>query len=131
MAQVTDNSEVSPSLDRHDADDTGEGHALQDLEHSPTPRNNAESTSTTTTTVMDDLPHLHTPHANRLFILIFGLLMATLDLCILPIVYYYALNYGTRLSLQDSRPSLIRMIRLAVIAEIGQFSPSSLVSMVC
>ncbi|KAM3074665.1 hypothetical protein ACMFMG_008093 [Clarireedia jacksonii] len=50
----------------------------------------------------DPLPPLHTPHRRRQTIMWVGLVLITLDLCCLPITYYYALNFGTRLPLQDS-----------------------------
>lgn len=52
--------------------------------------------------VAEPLPPLHTPHRRRITKLTIGLLLCTLDLCALPITYYYALKFGTNLSLQDS-----------------------------
>jgi len=49
----------------------------------------------------EPLPALHTPHRKRKIKLLAGVILATLDLACLPIVYYYALNFGTSLSLQD------------------------------
>ncbi|KAF4636346.1 hypothetical protein G7Y89_g1735 [Cudoniella acicularis] len=51
--------------------------------------------------VIEPLPELHTPHRKRRLILWVGVVLATLDLCCLPITYYYALKFGTHLSLQD------------------------------
>jgi len=50
--------------------------------------------------MVEQLPELHTPHSRRL-ILVIGVILAVLDLCCLPITYYYALNFDTNLSLQD------------------------------
>ena len=50
----------------------------------------------------DEPPPLQTPHPKRKITLWVGVFVATMDLCVLPIVYYYALRYGTSLSLQDS-----------------------------
>jgi len=47
------------------------------------------------------LAPLHTPHRRRKFILFAGVTLVTLDLCALPITYYYALKFGTNLKLQD------------------------------
>ena len=54
--------------------------------------------------IIEALPALHTPHQMRTVILIVGVFLATLDLCCLPITYYYALKFGTSLKLQDSMP---------------------------
>ncbi|KAF8864933.1 hypothetical protein BDZ45DRAFT_736569 [Acephala macrosclerotiorum] len=51
--------------------------------------------------MVEPLPELHTPHRRRKLILIIGVILAILDLCCLPITYYYALNFDTNLSLQD------------------------------
>ncbi|RDW91253.1 hypothetical protein BP5796_02418 [Coleophoma crateriformis] len=56
--------------------------------------------SHTTSRVNEPLPPLHTPHRKRITKLTIGLLLCTLDLCVLPMVYYYAFKYGTNLSLQ-------------------------------
>lgn len=48
------------------------------------------------------LAPLHTPHRRRKVVLFIGLTLLTLDLCALPITYYYALKFGTNLKLQDS-----------------------------
>lgn len=53
----------------------------------------------------EPLPPLHTPHRRRKTILWIGLILVTLDLACLPITYYYALNFGTKMELQDSRNS--------------------------
>jgi hypothetical protein len=47
------------------------------------------------------LESLHRPHKWRKTILIVGLVGAVLDLCCLPITYYYALKFDTGLSLQE------------------------------
>jgi len=47
------------------------------------------------------LAPLHIPHRRRRIIQVCGLLLVTLDLCVLPITYYYALKFGTSLKLQD------------------------------
>ncbi|PQE26348.1 metal ion binding protein [Rutstroemia sp. NJR-2017a BBW] len=49
----------------------------------------------------EPLPPLHTPHRRRQTIMWVGLILITLDLCCLPITYYYALNFGTSLPLQE------------------------------
>ncbi len=51
--------------------------------------------------IVEPLPQLHTPHRKRRLILITGVVLATLDLCCLPITYYYALKFDTSLSLQE------------------------------
>jgi len=48
------------------------------------------------------LARLQRPHRRRKLILTIGVSLITLDLCVLPIVYYYALKFGTNLSVQDS-----------------------------
>lgn len=75
-------------------------------ERAPSPHNN-ESTENN-----EHLPHarpssvltlesLHRPHKWRTTILIVGLVGAVLDLCCLPITYYYALKFDTGLTLQE------------------------------
>ncbi len=51
----------------------------------------------------EPLPVLHTPHRKRKLKLLIGVIFVTLDLACLPIVYYYALYFGTSLSLQDGK----------------------------
>jgi len=53
--------------------------------------------------VMTDsgLPRLQRPHKRRKLLLLIGVTLITLDLCVLPIVYFYALRFGTNLNLQD------------------------------
>lgn len=66
---------------------------------------NASSTEATAVGHADidmDLPTLNTPRRRRKFWTVVGIIIITLDLCYLPIVYYYALKYGTDLSLQTS-----------------------------
>lgn len=59
--------------------------------------------------MLEPLPALHTPHRKRKTILIAGLILATLDLCCLPITYYYALKFGTNLKLQNGIPRIIQV----------------------
>jgi hypothetical protein len=65
---------------------------------------------------IEALPALHTPHRRRKTILIAGVVLSTLDLCCLPITYYYALKFGTSLKLQDgtAHVSLPKDIRLII-----------------
>lgn len=51
--------------------------------------------------MLEPLPALRRPHRKRKAILVGGLILATLDLCCLPITYYYALKFDTNLKLQD------------------------------
>ncbi|KAI9643226.1 hypothetical protein NHQ30_007842 [Ciborinia camelliae] len=51
--------------------------------------------------IREPLPPLHTPHRRRQMKLWIGLTLITLDLACLPITYYYALNFGTNMRLQD------------------------------
>jgi len=53
------------------------------------------------TSMSEPLPELHTPHRRRRLILAAGVVLALLDLCCLPITYYYALKFDTNLSVQD------------------------------
>lgn len=53
--------------------------------------------------MIEALPELHTPHRRRKLVLVIGVILAILDLCCLPITYYYALNFDTNLSLQDGK----------------------------
>jgi hypothetical protein len=46
------------------------------------------------------LPSLPPPTRNRKILLVIGLVLASLDLCILPITYFYSLTFGTKLSRQ-------------------------------
>lgn len=57
--------------------------------------------SQTTSMVVEPLQDLHTPHKRRRLILVIGVIGATMDLCCLPITYFYAFKFGTSLSLQD------------------------------
>jgi hypothetical protein len=50
----------------------------------------------------EPLPDLHLSHRKRNIKLLIGLVLAILDLCCLPITYFYALNFDTNLNLQDS-----------------------------
>lgn len=78
---------------------------LQPLEPSThnlqTPSEN--SSPSQTFGIREPLPPLHTPHRRRKTILWVGLILVTLDLACLPITYYYALNFGTKMKLQDSK----------------------------
>jgi hypothetical protein len=46
------------------------------------------------------LPSLPPPTRNRKILLVIGLVLASLDLCIMPITYFYSLTFGTKLSRQ-------------------------------
>jgi hypothetical protein len=70
-------------------------------EDSDRPIQDAASQPSQTMSLADPLPSLHTPHRKRKTIVLIGVVLATLDLCCLPITYYYALNFGTSLNLQD------------------------------
>jgi len=50
----------------------------------------------------EGLPYLHTPYHRRRLKLLAGVVLVVLDLCCLPIKYYYALKFDTNCSLQDS-----------------------------
>lgn len=47
-------------------------------------------------------PLLMNPHRSKFWFRI-GVIAAIFDLCVMPVVYFYAFTYGTRLSMQDSR----------------------------
>lgn len=47
----------------------------------------------------EGLPDLHTPHHKRRLKLLAGVVLVVLDLCCLPITYYYDLKFDTNLSL--------------------------------
>lgn len=68
--------------------------------------NGSEHGTSQTTSVFEPLPQLHTPHKKRRTILWAGVALAVLDLCCLPITYFYALKFGTSLSLQEGNGSL-------------------------
>jgi hypothetical protein len=70
-------------------------HELHDSEHTRQGTNRAEVDLT-------GLPRLHLPHRKRKTILVAGIVLAVMDLCCLPITYYYALKFDTTLNLQDS-----------------------------
>ncbi len=53
---------------------------------------------------LGELPPLHTPHRRRLIYCWIGITVLNLDLCYMPITYYYALHFGTSLKMQDSTP---------------------------
>lgn len=61
--------------------------------------------------IIEPLPALHTPHRKRKTILLAGVILATLDLCCLPITYFYALHFDTSLNLQDG------MVHVSQISE--------------
>ncbi len=63
--------------------------------------NGSENGTSQTMSTFEPLPELHTPHKKRKTILWLGVVLAVLDLCCLPITYYYALNFDTNLKLQD------------------------------
>jgi len=69
-------------------------HELHESEHTVQGTNRAEVNLT-------GLPRLHLPHRKRKTILAAGIILAILDLCCLPITYYYALKFDTTLNLQD------------------------------
>ncbi|KII93309.1 hypothetical protein PLICRDRAFT_102084 [Plicaturopsis crispa FD-325 SS-3] len=46
-------------------------------------------------------PPLHTPHNSRKKVFAAALVLVLLDLCILPLTYYYALKFASDLTLQD------------------------------
>jgi hypothetical protein len=55
-------------------------------------------------TTLDDLPPpIPEPTRARKILLYIGLGIAVLDLCIMPIVYYYSLTFGTNLKEQSGR----------------------------
>jgi hypothetical protein len=55
-------------------------------------------------TTLDDLPPpIPEPTRTRKILLYIGLGIAVLDLCIMPIVYYYSLTFGTSLKEQSGR----------------------------
>ena len=71
----------------------------------------------------EPLPPLHTPHRRRRLLLWSGVIILTLDLCYLPITYYYALKFGTSLSLQDSMSSTA-LVSLLFLIDKFQYSLS-------
>ncbi len=54
----------------------------------------------------EPLPALHTPGRKRQLKLLGGVIFATLELSCFPLVYYYALHFGTSLNLQDSKKNM-------------------------
>jgi hypothetical protein len=62
--------------------------------------------SGSTAAQFNEPPPLQTPHKKRRLILSVGVFVATLDLCVLPIVYFYALTFGTSMNRQDSKSYL-------------------------
>ncbi|PQE17249.1 hypothetical protein CJF31_00005640 [Rutstroemia sp. NJR-2017a BVV2] len=70
----------------------------------------------------EPLPPLHTPHRRRQTIMWVGLVLITLDLCCLPITYYYALNFGTSLPLQDSEITSKFLLIFAGLISLSVFA---------
>jgi len=64
--------------------------------------NLAEDSSLGKGTISHDnvLPSLPPPTRNRKILLVIGLVLASLDLCMLPITYFYSLTFGAKLSRQ-------------------------------
>jgi hypothetical protein len=62
--------------------------------------NKAEFPAADGTTSIIELipPALPSPTRNRKILLVIGLVLATFDLFILPIVFFYSLTYGTNLT---------------------------------
>ncbi|KAG9238088.1 hypothetical protein BJ875DRAFT_451917 [Amylocarpus encephaloides] len=60
-----------------------------------------EPRPTHTLDVAEPLPELHTPHRRRRMIIWIGVTVVIIDLCALPIAYYYAFEFGTNLTTQD------------------------------
>lgn len=55
-------------------------------------------------TTLDDVPPpIPGPTKTRKILLHIGLAIAVLDLCVMPIVYYYSLTFGTSLKEQSGR----------------------------
>jgi hypothetical protein len=72
---------------------------------------NANTQTSGSMSMLEPLPALHTPHRKRKSILIAGVVLATLDLCCLPITYYYALKFDTNLKLQDGMARMFQIQR--------------------
>lgn len=64
--------------------------------------NGGSSMPSHTINFAEPLPELHTPHKKRRLIIWIGVTLVIIDLCALPIAYYYAFKFGTKLSTQDS-----------------------------
>lgn len=64
--------------------------------------NGGSSRPSHTINFAEPLPELHTPHKRRQRIILIGVTLVIVDLCALPIAYYYAFKFGTKLSMQDS-----------------------------
>lgn len=64
--------------------------------------NGGSSRPSHTINFTEPLPELHTPHKRRQMIIWIGVSLVIIDLCALPISYYYAFKFGTKLSMQDS-----------------------------
>src|SRR5271163_36 len=52
-------------------------------------------------------PPLPAPTKTRKALLVIGFVLATLDLCILPITYFYTLSYRSRLTQQYGRERIL------------------------
>jgi hypothetical protein len=70
--------------------------------------NLAEDSSLGKGTISHDnaLPSLPPPTRNRKILLVIGLVLASLDLCILPITYFYSLTFGAKLSRQTGMDTM-------------------------
>jgi len=62
------------------------------------------------TGMIEGLPELHMPRRKRILLLFAGIGLAILDLGCLPLTYYYALKFDTKLSLQISMSKGARAI---------------------
>ena len=128
-------SQATQTIDfMHKADDPntveeGQRH-VRDATANP---NQSESTPPSQTmSLVEPLPALHTPHRKRKTILMVGLVLATLDLCCLPITYYYALKFDTSLNVQDGKtPRSVKCFKILPDDRLVQYSPLSLESMGC
>lgn len=61
------------------------------------------SNATSNKTANNNVPSLPAPTRLRKILLVLGLVLATLDLCILPITYFYSLTYATSLTRQHGQ----------------------------
>jgi hypothetical protein len=70
--------------------------------------NLAEDSSLRKGTISYDnvLPLLPPPSRNRKILLVIGLVLASLDLCILPITYFYSLTFRAKLSRQTGMDTM-------------------------
>jgi len=75
---------------------------MHNAEPDPAPSEGTQpSQISQTMSLVEPLPGLHTPHRRRSLILWGGVALAMLDLCWLPIIYYYAFKF-TSLDLQET-----------------------------